>query len=150
MSRVEWHGVTLNKRSAKMMDEVQRHCGFRIRPSQGSYSHAAASAGTHSGPGAIDISVRGLTSRQVNRLVKWMRIVGWAAWYRPTLPGVWGEHVHGIAIGTKGLPRLAAQQVTAYKLGRDGLAGNRLDRHRGMHIKPTTWERYLRAKRAKG
>lgn len=145
MARVQWHGVTLNKRTALMMEEVQRHIGFHIRPTQGSYSRSVgASAGTHDGGGAIDISVRGLTDRQINRLVKWMRRVGFAAWYRPPLPGVWSAHCHGIAIGTRDLAPIAKQQVTAYKLGRDGLRGNRPDRHRGMHIKATTWETYKR------
>lgn len=155
MARVEWHGVTLNKRSAKMMDEVQRGVGFRIRPTQGSYSGSVgASAGTHNGGGAIDISVRGLTTRQINRLVKRMRRVGWAAWYRPTLPGVWSSHVHAIALGTRDLPPLARAQVLDYKKGRNGLKGHAVDRHikmmrgHGGDVPYQNWEQYLKAKRA--
>lgn len=143
MPRVDWRGVTLNRRTARMMTEVQSQVKFRIRPTQGSYSRSVgASAGTHDGGGAIDISVNGLTQRQIVRMVRKMRTVGFAAWYRPPLPGVWGAHVHGIAIGTRDLAPIAARQVIAYRNGRDGLRGNRVDIHARLGVAPTTWEKY--------
>lgn len=150
MPRVNIEGTrhVTNRRTERMMDEAER-IGGNLVVTQGSYSTAVgASAGTHDGGGVLDFSVRGLSMRQINRRVRALRRVGFAAWYRPALPGVWGPHIHAVAIGTKDLAPIAARQVTAYKLGRDGLRGNGLDRHRGLNVSATTWERYKRERDA--
>lgn len=133
-------------RTAEMLAEAER-LGGNLPVTQGSYNTSvSASAGTHNGGGALDFSVRGLTRAQINRRVKALREVGFAAWFRPARPGVWGPHIHAIAIGTKDLAPLAKTQVKAYRSGRDGLKGNGVDIHRNLGVAPTTWERYQAAK----
>lgn len=142
MPRVEVDGHTTNRRTARMAAEAER-LGGPLRITQGSYSNSVgASAGTHDGGGVLDFSVRALTLTQINRRVRALRTVGFAAWYRPALPGIWGPHIHAVAVGTKDLAPVAARQVAALRRGRDGLAGNALDRHRGLGLPVTTWERY--------
>ena len=133
-----------NRRTKKMMLEAEK-LGGNLVVTQGSYSrNVSASAGTHDGGGCLDFSVRGLTRGQINRRVKALRTVGFAAWYRPALPGVWGPHIHAVAIGTRDLAPIARRQVTAYRNGRDGLRNNRVDIHRNLGVRPTTWEAYKR------
>lgn len=87
---------------------------------QGSYSDAvSASFGTHSGGGAVDLSVM----RQGTYTVLWedidpllhaLRVAGFAAWLRE-----YGElytdspiHIHAIAIGDQELSAAAQEQLT--------------------------------------
>lgn len=91
---------------------------------QGSYNGGgvAASAGTHDGGGAIDITAFNWKNR-----VRVFRMLGVAMWHRPALRGVWAEHIHGIVIDGVELSRGAALQVQAYLAGRNGLANNGRD-----------------------
>jgi len=87
---------------------------------QGSYSDAvSASFGTHSGGGAVDLSVM----RQGTYTVLWedidpllhaLRVAGFAAWLRE-----YGElytdspiHIHAIAVGDQELSAAAEEQLT--------------------------------------
>src|SRR5690606_1750144 len=95
---------------------------------QGSYNTSVgASAGTHSGGGAVDISVSGLSTSRRNSLVLELRKAGWAAWYRTPSEGPWSAHIHGIAMGDAEASPQAKDQMAAYKAGRNGLANNRPD-----------------------
>ena len=73
MARVVWRGVTLDSRTARMMDVVALRTRPKIIPTQGSFSDFAPSGGTHRGSGAIDLSVRGVGNSAVNSIVKVMR-----------------------------------------------------------------------------
>ena len=132
-----------------MIAEAEK-LGGPLRITQGCYSSGVkASAGTHSGGGAFDFSVRGLSLSQINRRVKALRRVGFAAWHRVTSEGGWAPHIHAIAIGCPDLAPLAEMQVKAYRDGYSGLGRNgrgSRDRHRGMGVEPTTWERYQKGK----
>jgi len=151
VAKVSFRGVTLDSRTRDQMVEVERLVGFATRPTQGSYSRAiGASAGTHAGSGAIDLSVRGLTATQRYRLVKAMRIVGMATWYRPYRYRVWAAHIHGISIASSGLTSAARAQVFEYKNGGDGLAGSGKDPHASMNVPFRTWEQYKAAKSGYG
>jgi hypothetical protein len=116
-----------------------------LRPLQGSWSGSVgASAGTHSGAGAIDLDARRLTTDQRVQLATVMRQVGFAAWVRG--PDGWAGgfdtwHVHGIAVGATGLSPAAADQVDDYRAGRDGLARNGPDYHTRAYAR-RTWEQY--------
>jgi hypothetical protein len=140
---VEGGRYRTNLRTRRMMREAEK-IGGNLRVTQGSYNRSvAASGGTHDGGGVLDFSVRGLTRPQINRRVKALRTVGFAAWYRPPLPGVWGPHIHAVAIGTRDLSPVARRQVLAYRAGRDGLRGNRVDIHRNLGVPyGRTWEKY--------
>jgi hypothetical protein len=147
-----WHptivnieGYRTNKRTLAMHKEAEK-LGGNLVVVQGSYHKGvAASGGTHDEGGVLDYSVRGLIRAQIDKRVKALRRVGFAAWYRPALPGVWGPHIHAVAIGTRDLAPLARLQVLAYKKGLSGLRGGRKDIHAGLHTHPTTFEAYLRS-----
>jgi len=149
MSIVTWGDVRVDARTAAMLDATDRLTGTPMKPTQGSYSTSVgASAGTHAGGGAVDFSTGGLSYAQKINLVRALRTVGFAAWLRQQLPGVWGEHIHAIAIqpggkNDQGILAIAAhRQVIAYYEGRDGLASDGRDPHASLAIKPTTFEQY--------
>lgn len=103
--------------------EAEKKLGYELSITQGSYNNSvSASAGTHSGGGVVD-----LRAWDWQRKVKALREVGFAAWFRPAIEGLWGSHIHAVLIGNRKLSASAARQVTAYKNGRDGLAANRVD-----------------------
>jgi hypothetical protein len=144
MATVEFRGVTLDSRTAMMMDVVAERTGPKIIPTQGSFNTSVGpSAGTHSGAGAIDLSVNGLDTPRVNGIVKVMRQVGFAAWHRLASEGDWPAHIHGIAVDAPGLSTAAANQVAALRDGKNGLANDGLDRHRNMNLPVITFEQFL-------
>jgi hypothetical protein len=144
MAKVEFRGVTLDSRTARMMEVVAMRTGPKIIPTQGSFNTSVdASAGTHSAAGAIDLSVKGLDAPRVNAIVKVMRQVGFAAWHRLVSEGPWPAHIHGIAVNAPGLSTAAAKQVAALRRGRNGLANDGLDRHRNMNLPVITFEQFL-------
>lgn len=147
--RIDGHRT--NKRTANMVREAEK-LGGPLLVTQGSYNAGgvAASGGTHDGGGVLDFSVRGLSMTQINRRVRGLRTVGFAAWYRSPIPGVWGPHIHAVAGGTRDLAPLARLQWVDYKRGRNGLRGHALDRHRGMRVPVQTWEQYKRKRDARG
>jgi hypothetical protein len=67
-----------------------------------------------------------------------LRKVGFAAWHRPAISGLWPEHIHAIAIGDSEMSSGARQQVSAYYNRRNGLANNGPDN--GPRLDPIpTW-----------
>lgn len=91
---------------------------------QGSYNPGGvqASAGVHDGGGAVDLSPAHWQDK-----VHALRQVGFAAWHRPAIPGLWGEHVHAVLIGNVKLSSAAVAQVRAYRDHRNGLKDNAPD-----------------------
>lgn len=147
MNKTTWRGVTLDQRTADMMDEVAALSGsIYVQPSQGSYSGGvSASAGTHDGGGAIDIM--NLTPEEYDRLVPIMRRVGFGAWHRRPDQSNWPHHVHGIAVQPGGkydqgvLSSGAHSQVIDYYDGLNGLAGRGRDDATRAYV-GRTWETY--------
>lgn len=137
--RTTWRGVRVDGRTLSALEWVDQRfhdeTGKRVELAQGSYNAGgvSASAGTHDGGGVVDCRTVPLTKEQRTRLVHLLKRAGFAAWYRPAAPGVWGEHVHACLIGTKPgtyhrtMSAGARRQVDAFLAGRDGLAGNRRD-----------------------
>jgi hypothetical protein len=122
---VTWRGCRFDRYTVAAIQATEARLGFQLRIFQGSYNvgRVTASAGTHDGGGAVDVAA----TSDPARVVRALRAVGFAAWHRPELPGVWGEHIHAILIGnTKAAPS-ALRQVTAYRNHRDGLASNAPD-----------------------
>jgi hypothetical protein len=118
--RVVFRGRTVNTRTKAMLERAEKRLGYELTIVQGSYNQGvSASAGTHDGGGVVD-----LAPYDYKRKVLVLRQVGFAAWHRPALAGVWPEHIHAVAIGDKELAWLAAQQVTQYKLRQNGLANH--------------------------
>jgi peptidoglycan hydrolase-like protein with peptidoglycan-binding domain len=144
---VSYSGVTLNLRTKRMIAAAGRLVakGCHLDLTQGSYNPGGvgASAGTHDGGGAADINVAALCGKPRVKVVKSLRRVGFAAWYRPTIPGVWNQHIHAIAINDPDLASGAQHQVGDYYQGKDGLAGGNPDQ--GPKVKKRTWEDWKRA-----
>jgi len=124
-TRVEVNGWMLNQRTLAMLAHAQELyggeqeiTGYAI--TQGSYTNnVSASFGTHSGGGAVDLSVlrRGTYTvlwDDVEPLIRALRAAGFAAWLRD-----YGElhadspiHIHAIAIGDQELSSAAEEQLT--------------------------------------
>lgn len=125
---VVWRGFKFDPRTVKMIQWAEAQAGFRFRISQGSYSTGvAASAGTHDGGGAVDLSVRLMPVWRRERMLKALKDAGFAAWYRTPADGFDSAHVHAIAIGCKDLAPLAKSQVTDYDNHKSGLKGHAVD-----------------------
>lgn len=148
MAHVTWRGKVFDERTRDQLVELDKLVGpnITIHPSQGSYSNGvAASGGTHSGGGAVDLSVgsAGLSPFQIDLVVFLARRIGFAASHRLPSEGPWAEHIHMISIGCKDLSNQAKAQVTAYKAGLNGLANHHPDPHRKLGAPSTaTWESY--------
>ena len=119
------NGQTINQRTLAMLAHAQELYNGELdltgaAITQGSYSDAvAASFGTHSGGGAVDLSVlRNGTYTilwdDIEPLLRALRTAGFAAWLRE-----YGElypdspiHIHAIAIGDEELSEAARDQLT--------------------------------------
>lgn len=136
-TRIEANGQTLNQRTLAILAHAQELYGGEIELTgyaitQGSYSDAvSASFGTHSGGGAVDLSVLRRETYTVlwddlEPLIRALRAAGFAAWVRE-----YGElyadspiHIHAIAIGDQELSTAAEEQLTGeagYFRGYNGL-----------------------------
>ena len=136
-TRTEVNGETINQRTFAMLMHAQELYGGEIELTsyaitQGSYTDAVdASFGTHSGGGAVDLSVlrRGTYTvlwDDLEPLIRALRAAGFAAWVRE-----YGElhvdspiHIHAIAIGDQELSHDAEEQLTGeagYFRGYSGL-----------------------------
>ncbi|GAB3149937.1 peptidoglycan-binding protein [Amycolatopsis stemonae] len=142
-SRVSFRGVTINTRTKAMLLEAERISGTTVSLTQGSYNPGGvdASAGTHDGGGAMDISVSGMSSTTRTNFIKALRQVGFAAWYRTPAQG-FAYHVHAEAISDPDLSSGAQHQTGDYYLGMNGLAGRGADD--GPSVPKVTWEEYQR------
>lgn len=147
MAKVTWRGHRFDEQTRDMLRELDKLVGpyVQIRPTQGSYSSSvSASAGTHSGGGAVDLSVQKLTADQVDLVVFLARRVGFAAWHRAASEGPWVDHIHMINKTCKDLSPSAKNQVKAYKDKRSGLASNKADKHKNLGAPyESTWASYL-------
>lgn len=118
--RVTFRGKTVNKITKAALEECERRLGYELTIVQGSYHKGiGASAGTHDGGGVIDLAPADWKRKQ-----DVLRAVGFAAWHRTPIPGVWGEHIHAVLIGDTDAAPAAQRQVESYLAGRNGLANN--------------------------
>jgi hypothetical protein len=130
----EW---VINQRTMEMLLHAQSLYGgehdFVAAITQGSYtSGEAASFGTHSGGGAVDLSVRSQTntweliSDEYFMVIEALRRAGFAAWVREVGELYEGSpiHIHAIAIGDAELSEAAQGQLmgpAGYFRGYNGL-----------------------------
>ncbi len=145
--RVAYSGVTVNTRTRAMLRAAGRRVakGCVLDLTQGSYSSGVSqSAGTHDGGGAADLSVGHLCGRSHGTVVRALRTVGFAAWYRTPSQGDWPTHIHAIAISDPDLSSGAQAQVGDYFRGRNGLASHAPDD--GPKVAKRTWEQFKRAR----
>jgi peptidoglycan hydrolase-like protein with peptidoglycan-binding domain len=148
-ARKVYSGVTLNVRTIRML----KAAGHRLRancvldPTKGSYTGPDnASEATHAGGGAVDLSVRTLCGKRIRRVVKSLRAVGFAAWYRNWTDN---QHIHAVAISDPDMATETAfpgwfdmrEQVVDWAQGKNGLH----TAVTGPMTRPLmTWERYKR------
>jgi hypothetical protein len=125
--KVNYRGRLMDRKTMAFLQAMEAKLGYPLTVIQGCYNAGAvsASAGTHDGGGVVD-----LVSWDARRKVRAARELGAFAWFRPDLPGVWGEHIH---LGVRDHGRLspaAKSQQTAYDAdpARNGLASNAMDR----------------------
>lgn len=125
--RVNFRGRLVDRKTQAFLQAMEKRLGYDLTVIQGSYNAGgvSASAGTHDGGGVVD-----LVSWDSKKKVKVARELGAFAWFRPDLPGVWGEHVH-LGIRDHGRLSSAAQAQQAdfdANPARNGLAGGAADR----------------------
>ncbi|RRO20633.1 peptidoglycan-binding protein [Saccharopolyspora rhizosphaerae] len=144
--RTTYSGKPVNQRTADMLAEADGALSWRITVTQGSYQGCSdASACTHAGGGAIDISVKDLSTEQRWKTVEALREVGFAAWLRTPEQADWPYHVHAVAVGDTDTHREAADQVADYHAGKNGLASHAPDNTpEGYRASFTWWEAYER------
>jgi peptidoglycan hydrolase-like protein with peptidoglycan-binding domain len=143
-SQVTYHSKTLNTRTKAMLVAAEGIYGSQVTLTQGSYNPGGvdASAGTHDGGGAMDISVSGISSANRTKLLTALRKVGFAAWLRTPAQGFDAYHIHAMAISDPDLSSGAQHQTGDYYLGMNGLAGRGADD--GPQVTKVTWEEYQR------
>lgn len=147
-SRASWRGVETCVRADAMLTgmvavlTVQGHADIAagLLLSQGSYQPPTKfSSRTHCGCGVVDISRFNRITGALWMAAEWAliiraaRMVGFAAWHRPAIKGLWVEHAHLVAIGCPELDPEAVAQVSDYLRGLDGLAS------RGPDTGPRDW-----------
>lgn len=117
-------GKTLDLLTLGALERAEKRLGYALTITQGSYNAGgvSASAGTHDGGGVVDLMPWDWQNK-----VTALRAVGFAAWYRPAIPGLWPSHIHAVLIGHGKLAPAAARQVDAYLGRRDGLKSNAPD-----------------------
>lgn len=124
-TRVVVNGQVVNRRTLAMLEQAQALYGGELEITgyaitQGSYTDAvSASFGTHSGGGAVDLSVLRRDTfivlwDDIPLLIRALRAAGFAAWLRE-----YGElhpgspyHIHAIAVGDAELSFAAQGQLT--------------------------------------
>jgi hypothetical protein len=151
---VRVNGVLLNRRTLAMLQHAAELYGGEIdlagaAITQGSYTNGEpASFGTHSGGGAVDLSVmrRGTFTvlyGDIEPVIHTLRTAGFAAWLRDLDEMYDGSpiHIHAVAIGDQQLSKAALDQISGaagYFHGYNGLVlKNGLpgaDRHEGPVI----------------
>ena len=134
--RVRYHGVTLNVRTRELLqraEKISRSLGgpSSFALSQGSYHPGVgASAGTHDQGGVLDIRIGNYSRATADKMVKALRMAGFAGWRRGVNDGL-APHLHAVAIGDREAAPVARNQVREYFRGGDGLRGTRRDLHLG-------------------
>lgn len=132
--RVRYHGALMNVRTRQMLQRAEKYAKAMGAPgsfsiSQGSYHPGyGPSAGTHDGGGALDIRISAYSRATADKMVKALRMAGFAAWRRGVGDGL-PPHIHAVAIGDRQAAPLAKSQVAEYFRGGDGLRGTRRDIH---------------------
>jgi hypothetical protein len=140
-------GKRVDTRTRSMLAAADAKVAWSLTVTQGSYTSSNdASAGTHAGGGAVDVSVNGLDNDQRWQTVKALRTVGFAAWLRTPSQGHWPYHIHAIAVSDPDLSESARNQVHDYYFGKNGLKSHRPDdTPTNYRVGFTWWEKYRRS-----
>ena len=126
--------VKVNVRTRVMIERAESYMkqmgiNSKLSISQGSFNTSvSASAGTHDGGGALDIRINNFSSASADKVVKALRMAGFAGWRRGANDS-FSPHIHAIAIGDRSATQIAKNQVAEYRRGGDGLVGPSGDIH---------------------
>lgn len=159
MAHPVWRKVTICPDMKAPLDELARISGNDILvtpiPGFGSYRTNAASAGTDSGGGHVDLYLTKLNSEQKLRLERLARMVGFYAdirepkWWSPTrrkwLKQNWASHLHMILKECPHLSPQARAQLKEWYAGENGLVGNDPDDGDRTFLRQT-WAQYAARK----
>ena len=153
---MEINGHQLNQRTYDMLVTTKALYGGVIditgdAITQGSYTSAVeASFGTHTGGGAVDLSVMApgtysILYADIESLIRALRLAGFAAWYRDLDELYDGSpaHIHAIAIGDRTLSLAAREQLAGpfgYFWGYNGLPRENKTPIRDRHGGPIVCE----------
>ena len=146
-----WSGVTLDVRTIRMLRAAGRllRRGCVLDATKGSYMGPDdSSQATHAGGGAVDLSVSTRCGRPIKRVVRALRRVGFAAWYR-NWPN--NRHIHAVAISDPDIATEIAfpgwfdarEQIVAFAQRKSGLNGATIGR---MTRRLRTWEQFKRSR----
>jgi peptidoglycan hydrolase-like protein with peptidoglycan-binding domain len=151
-ARRVWSGVTLNVRTIRMLRTAGHLVGGRrctLDATKGSYTGPdSSSQATHAGGGAVDLSIRTRCGRTVKRVVRKLKRVGFAAWFR-NWPG--NQHIHAVAISDPDISTEIAfpgwfdarEQIVGFAQKKNGLNGATTgEMTRRLH----TWEQFKRSR----
>ena len=118
---IECNGKPLDRATTAAIREAEKILGYSLTIVQG-IGGASASAGTHTVGRAVDLSPYDWENK-----VRVLKDLGFAVWHREEIPGLWGEHIHGVLIlnsidNSRGIAPAAFRQIGSFLRGRNGLA----------------------------
>lgn len=114
--------ATVDRRTAAALHVAEERLGYNLTVIKG---HDVAGTGsvsstTHNGTGVVDLS-----PFDAKRKVRILDEIGFAAYHRKAIPGLWPEHIHAILRGLDhGLDPSAQRQVEDWLDIKDGLASH--------------------------
>lgn len=117
----------------------------------GSYRNNAASAGTDTGAGHVDLNGEKWTDTECRSIETLARSLGALAYFRPRINPYtgnaygWQKHIHILVRGIPGLSDAALAQISGYVAGTDGLSPARKDTGNRSYV-DMTWPKYLAQK----
>lgn len=131
--RTTWRGVIVCKHSVAKYNAWAASLGADILlkplPGCGSYqTSTVASAGTHAGGGAIDVSLVNVPSTKRKWVADKGRTSGLqVSWHRNYVAGLWTWHAHALDPACSLLSKAAVSQCYEFANGGDGLVGTTPD-----------------------
>ena len=115
---ISWRGKKLNAKTIQMLQAAERRLGRRLTLVKGSFDPSPGrSTGTHDKGGACD------ALEPSPAVIKALRTEGFDAYKRLEGGSFRITHTHAVSVFDRDLSDQARGQVTAYKRGRNGLAG---------------------------
>lgn len=131
-ARTTFHGKPLDVATIEALKIAEQRLGYELTITQGIGGSVSASAGTHMGRDGEGGRAVDLSSWDKARKLRVLKDLGFAVWFRPTISGLWHEHIHGVLIldrfdNARGVAPAAFRQIGSYTRGRDGLKGDRSD-----------------------
>lgn len=136
--------IKTTTRTAAKLAEAERRLGRKVTIVKGGGLPADSVSGeTHMGLGTLDVRTWNIGSwsnptgrKAIEQVVRDLRLVGFAAWYRDQQHGRMDPHIHMVDIGNHTNSPAARRQVADYKRGLDGLASRGKDYHPRVKIRP--------------